>query len=75
MICYSKGAWRHRARPPIGTFDPHANVGRKRMSQFSLVRSAADMVSMHVPDVHREADGRLTEADGRPTVSAVAIVA
>ena len=48
VICYSKGAWRHRARPPIGTFDPHANVGRKRMSQFSLVRSAADMVAVHV---------------------------
>ena len=37
-----------QARPPIGTFDPCANVDRKRMSQFSLVRSAADMVAVHV---------------------------
>ena len=78
VICHLKGAWRHRARPPIGTFDPHANVGRKRMSQFSLVRSAADMaIFLHQECTRGDGGARLSTCGITRvcTVSAVAIVA
>jgi hypothetical protein len=48
VICYSKGAWRHRARPPIGTLDPHANAGRNVCRSGYGVHACTDVVSMHV---------------------------